>query len=421
MYFKRNLSSQLSVWQRNPTKKPLLLKGVRKVGKTSLTKEWGATKYEDIAYFDLSNTNSWNEIFSNEAEPDYVLEKLATIRCRNFHSKSTLIILDNLDYCPNALSYLHRFNNLASKLSIIGISSYFEFLSQNFNDNYFKNITIKTLHPLTFKEYLEKTSQFGKASYSHYVGRDHIKSIKNKFFNILESKYQDFLVSGGFPEPAKVYHESKSKSATHQVQQNIINSIESDFLKLTTGVLPKRIHEVWRTVMGNNLKGDFKFSSIDNNSRRREYQEAINWLKLAGLIFEIKSDTKSKYIPIDTVFVNAISNHNEPKFKNLWYLYALGCMCRKYPIVNIVDNIIHIENKSNRIPVQCMTNTGVKRFKSTDNDSLLVHLRLCDSKLTENVLQLPVFFVDEIAKFNRTAMNQLSKNYFPKKKTADFY
>ena len=332
-----------------------------------------------------------------------------------------MIVLDNLDSCPIALEYFSQFNSLIDNHSIIGISSYFEFLSQKFTDNYFENISVKTLHPLTFKEYLEQTSQFGKASYTHYANRDHIKSIKKKFFTILQNKFEDFLVSGGLPEPAKVFHKTKSKSATLKVQQNIINSIESDFLRFTTGVLPKRLHEIWVSISRYNTKGNFKFSNIDLNSRSREYQDAIDWLSRVGLIHQVSTDINDKYFPADIGFLNIFSSDVVVAQNNTEYLYALGCLCRKFGSVKIIDDIIHVENKSNRIPIQCMTNTGVKKYKSNHTGSLLVHLRMSDSNLMNDVLQLPVFFVDDVAKFNRIAVKQLKTNYFPEKRTADIY
>lgn len=422
MYFKRNLSSQLSAWQRSSNKKPLLLKGIRQVGKTTLVNEWGSTKFDHVAYFDLCSKNNWIDIFNPDFEPDIVIEKLASIKGIRIDSTSTLIVLDNLDRCPNALEYFSKFNSLIKKHCVIGISSYFEFLSKNFHDNYFENICIKTLYPLTFKEYLEKTSQIGKASYSHYVNRDHIKSIKKKFFTILQDKFQDYLVSGGLPEPAKIYHRTKSKSATYQVQKNIIACIESDFLNFNSGVLPKRTYEVWRNVLCNNHNGKFKFSSIDSNSRIREYGQSVNWLKMAGLIYEIKADKNVRYIPADVGFSGTknetgIISHN----RNIEYIYALSCLTRKYPIVKIVGDIIHVENKSNRIPVACMSNRGIRKYVGSKSAELLVHLKMSHSKLTQDVLQLPVFYVDEVSKFNRTALSQLHTNYFPEKRPADFY
>jgi len=421
MYFKRNLSSPLSVWKRN-SKKPLLLQGIRKVGKTTLVKEWGATKFDDVAYFDLSDNNDWVNVFYSESSPENVIEKLASIRGSNFDYDNSLIILDNLDTCPNALEYFSNFNSLSKRYPIIGISSYFKILSQNYAPEYFDNISLKILHPLSFKEYLQRTSQFGKASYTHYVNSDHIKSIRKKYWSILQEQFENYLFTGGLPEAAAVYHETKSKNETLRVKQNILNSIQSDFLNFNSGVLPKRIYEVWISTLGNIENNCFKFSSIDSNSRYREYRQSIQWLKMAGLIYEIKSEKNIRYIPVDVGFVG---NKNETgtisNNKNNEYIYALSCLTRKYPIVKIVDDIIHVENRSNQIPIVCMSNRGIRKFTINASKDLLIHLRLSDSKLTNNVLQLPVFFVDEVAKFKRTALKQLETNYFPEKRAGDFY
>jgi len=367
MYFKRNLSSQLSLWQRKPTKKPLLLQGIRKVGKTTLVKEWGATKFNDVAYFDLSDNHDWANVFYSESMPENVIEKLASIRGSNFDYNNSLIILDNLDTCPNALEYFSKLNRLSKRYPLIGISSYFRILSQNYEQEYFDNISRKTLHPLSFKEYLQHTSQFGKASYTHYVNRDHIKSIRKKYYSILKDQFENYLFTGGLPEAAAVYHETKSKGQTRKVKQNILNAIQSDFLNYNSGVLPKRIYEVWQNVLCTNHNGKFKFSSIDSNSRIREYGQSVNWLKMAGLIYEIKTDKNIRYIPADVGFVGAkndtgiISNN-----KNNEYIYALSCLTRKYPIVKIVDDIIHVANKSNSIPIQCLSNKGIVCRQSSE-------------------------------------------------------
>lgn len=421
MYFKRNLSSQLSVWKRN-SKKPLLLQGIRKVGKTTLAKEWGATKFDDVAYFDLNDNHDWANVFYSGSKPENVIEKLATIRCCNFDYNNSLIILDNLDTCPNALEYFSKFNRLSKRYPIIGISSYFKILSQSYKTEYFDNISIKTLYPLSFKEYLQHTSQFGKASYTHYVNRDHIKSIRKKYYSILKDQFENYLFTGGLPEAAAVYHETKSKNETLRVKQNILNSIQSDFLNFNSGVLPKRIYEVWISTLHNIENNCFKFSSIDSNSRYREYRQSIQWLKMAGLIYDIKTENNTRYIPVDIGLMRAENANGVIKTKDkIVSMYALGSLVRKYSSLKIIDGIIHAENKSNRILIACMSNKGIRKFISNPMNKLLVQLKMSDSQLTPNVLKLPVFFVDEISKFNRTAIKQLETNYFPEKRAGDFY
>lgn len=190
---------------------------------------------------------------------------------------------------------------------------------------------------------------------------------------------------------------------------------------MNNGVLPKRIFEVWQNITIDNYNGNFKFSTIDSNSRRREFQDSFNFLKLAGLIYEVRTDRNIRYIPVDLGFLNTLTANSKINEKNIHYLYALSCFCRKYPIVKIVDEIIYSENKSNQIPFQCMSNIGVKKYLKNPFNELLVHFKMSDSNLTNNVLQLPVYFADDVSKFYRTALKQIDNNYFPEKRAGDFY
>jgi len=429
IHFDRQLKTQLSAWKRKATKKPMILKGIRQVGKTTLVKEWGKEKYSRVVYFDLNHLMEWKELFNSDADPRCVIGKLETIYGSCIDPENTLIVLDNVDDCLTTLSYLPNFNHLEKRYHIIAISSYLDILSKDFNEDFFNHVIIKTLKPLSFKEFLTKTSQFGKASYTHYTGRDHIKSIRKKFYDILNQKYNEYLISGGMCEAASVYQKTKSISQAQTIKKKIQSCIEADFLKYNSGVLPKRIYEVWSSIKEHPLDvsiGFFKYSNIRSRCRGREYNSSIDWLKKADIVHQIDSSNgKSLYVLNDLgLYCNHFQNTppNNASFQRLAQLYFLSSIAKKFKSPKFIGKEIHVQVKDSSLKILFLSHhrKTLKKMEECCNNPL-INVSNNDLAFSGNMLNIPFFFVDELLKFLRIAQNQIKKNYFPEKRSADIY
>jgi len=441
IHFDRQLKTQLSAWKRKARKKTLILKGIRQVGKTTLVKEWGKEKYSNVAYFDMNNNVEWKELFNYDSDPLVVIGKLETIYGSCINPENTLIVLDNIDDCITALSYLQNFSLLDKRYSIIAISSYLDILSQDFNEQFFSHVTIKTLKPLSFKEFLSKTSQFGAASYSHYQGRDHIKNIRKKFHDILYQKFKEYLLSGGMCEAASVYQKTKSLTQVQVVKKKIQSCIEADFLKYNSGVFPKRLYQVWCCIKGHTVDssmGAFKFSNIRSNSRAREFNSSIMWLRKAGLVHQIASTSgkvndnvngngngRNIYVLDDMGLYDKLFQ-NEPvgnaSVQRAERLYFLRSIAEKFKFPKLIGKeiLVHLNDSLLRILFTSQFRRSSKPKEEYSTNSR-IHISNNDLSLSDNVLNIPFFFTDEIVKFLRIAQNQIKNDYFPEKRSADHY
>lgn len=419
MYFERELKKQLTKWKRS-ARKPLIIKGIRQVGKTTLVKNWGAKKFKDVVYLDLHNSRV-KEIFSIFSEPEIVISKIIGLVGRQIDRNETLIILDNIDDCTDCFEYLPYFNQLKERYFFICISSYFDFLTINYSDFYFKQVLVKTLHPVSFKEYLNQISQFGKAAYTHYINQDYIKPIKPKFYDLMEQYYQSYLVSGGLPEPASTYHDTKSIHKTEQVKSKIRNIIQADFLKFNSGVIPKRINDIWSVVCKSEKFGSFKYSSIGMHSRIREYKDGIDFLLKSGLIYKVCGIHFDAYVLADIGLYHQGFKREVFICNDRRFLHTIGVLARKCEFMNYSNKIFNLKYRGQKYNVECFTNRKSNTVQHDKDNNLPIRFGNYSSLLQDGVLRLPPFFSGDIFKFCSIGEKELKSKIQNPKKAYDFY
>ena len=124
-YIARELKTTLSKWHRKKNKKPIILQGIRRVGKTTFVNKFGNEKYDKVAYFNFKENDKLCKIFDIERDPEETIEWLSYYVGGRINPETTLIHLDDIDHCIDACNYLPRFNELSKRFSIIGSGSYF--------------------------------------------------------------------------------------------------------------------------------------------------------------------------------------------------------------------------------------------------------------------------------------------------------
>jgi predicted AAA+ superfamily ATPase len=284
---KRFLYRQLLAWKSSENRKPLLLQGARQVGKTFLLKEFASREYQDCAYFNFEQNPELSALFTSSLSPDILIESLGTLLGRKIEPGSTLIIFDEIQEAPRAITSLKYFceqapgHHVAAAGSLLGVSvgkpTSFPVGKVNF----------MTLYPMSFFEYLAALNE--DRLVEHLENHSLSEPLLEVFHEKLTRLFKYYLYIGGMPEVVQDYIENKDIENVRRLQEEILDAYERDFSKHSSPDEAIRTSQVWRSIPAQLAKENkkFKYSEVKKGGRASRFQLAIEWLRKAGLIYVV--------------------------------------------------------------------------------------------------------------------------------------
>ncbi len=287
---KRDIYQQLEAWKTHPRRKPLILNGARQVGKTYALKHFGKTAYKNMAYLNFEKDERLAQYFEETLDPKQLIHTLSIYTEVEIEPQRTLIVFDEVQQCPKALNSLKYFCEEAGDYHITAAGSLLGVKTAGGmgGGKSFPVGKVNFLHmyPLTFFEFLtalqhEKTRQFLE-EYNTYEPLPN--PIHEKVSQLL--KYYFFI--GGMPEVVADYVKNEKLQIVREIQLEILSAYERDFAKHAPPHEIMKITTVWKQVHRQLAKENkkFIFSAIRKSARGRDYEEAIQWLSDAGLIYK---------------------------------------------------------------------------------------------------------------------------------------
>ena len=290
----RDAIKKLVEWKNNTKRKPLILQGARQVGKTWLMIEFGKNYYKNYAYITFDRNKTMQEIFSNKINIVQIIEAIGVESGQKILPDETLIILDEIQECPDAITTLKYFYEQAPEYHIIVAGS---LLGVSLSGSGFPvgKVDFMTLYPLSFSEFL---NALGRYKLLNILEKMNFNLI-NSFLDDIKFLLKQYFYIGGMPEIVNDYIENKDYNRVRTLQQNILTSYEQDFSKHTTSVMAERIRGLWLSIPSQLAKENKKFiyGAVREGAKAREYEQAINWLRDCGLIYKINKISKP-YLPI---------------------------------------------------------------------------------------------------------------------------
>ena len=151
----RSAMQQLENWQNSKDRRPLLLCGSRAVGKTWLMREFGRTKYANSVYIHFRHNSELQHVFDSKLDAKQIIKELAVFAKTDIHPKTTLVILDDIQWCPNAIVALKKFYKSAPDYHIIAAGNFLEIICPGECVAVADSIVEMILHPMTFLEFLK--------------------------------------------------------------------------------------------------------------------------------------------------------------------------------------------------------------------------------------------------------------------------
>ena len=288
---KRFITDSLIAWKNSKTRKPLILKGARQVGKTYILKEFGEKYYNDMVYFNFDHDEGLSDLFKNTKDPKRIIEQLALASGKKIVPNDTLIFFDEIQECPNALNSLKYFCEEVPEYHIVCAGS---LLGIRLSRTSFPvgKVDFLQLYPLSFSEFLIADHCENLVEYMSHL--DQIEPIPSLFESQLIEKLKTYFIIGGMPEAVYSWVNEKDIEKVNYIQDNILQAYESDFSKHTTNSEANKISLIWNGIPSQLAKENKKFvyQAIKPGARAREYEDPLNWLNDANLIYKTYNVTK---------------------------------------------------------------------------------------------------------------------------------
>lgn len=287
---RRNQFLELERWKRSNPRKPLIIWGARQVGKTWLMREFGRTNYLQCAYVNLENNAILRNLFTIDFDIKRILAAVQIETGLFIDAANTLIIFDEIQEAPGALTSLKYFYENAPEYHVIAAGSLLGVALMGGTSFPVGKVAFLDLRPLDFMEFVEAVE--GKALADVLKGRDWplITGFKTRFIELLKQYYY----VGGMPEAVSSYAQFRNFDAVREIQQRILDGYEQDFAKHAPKDIVPRIRMLWHSVPAQLSKENRKFiyGLVREGARAREYELAMSWLTDCGLIHKVNNISK---------------------------------------------------------------------------------------------------------------------------------
>jgi predicted AAA+ superfamily ATPase len=278
----REAYSFLQHWKKQSNRKPLIIQGARQVGKTWLMKEFGLNEYKQTAYFNFESTPELHRIFKHGYNIQQIINALNILAGFQIQSNETLIIFDEIQACPEAITALKYFQENGPEYSIFAAGSLLGVAIHSGVSFPVGKVDFMTLYPLSFHEFLIAMGKLDLLKALKQEDFTLIEIFKNQYIELLKQYY--FI--GGMPEVVAHFAVNADYKKARDLQKNIINAYENDFSKHAPIAQLPRIRMVWKSIVGQLAKENSKFvyNILRTGARAKDFELAIEWLKDAGLI-----------------------------------------------------------------------------------------------------------------------------------------
>lgn len=286
----RFLMDDLVGWKNSARRKPLVLNGARQVGKTWLLMEFGARHFESVAYVNLDNNLGLASQFDVGYDLPRILLMIQAESGQRVIPGKTLVVLDEVQECPKALTSLKYFCENAPELAVAAAGSLLGITFHEGTGYPVGKVDMLDLHPLSFREFLDATGNPMLREVVDSGDKQLLGSLAAKFRELLKQYY--FV--GGMPEAVVTFVESADLSAVRAVQEGVLFGYERDISKHLGAAGAERALSAWRSLpahLGQENK-KFVFGHIGEGARARDYRSAITWLTQAGIATRVPRVSK---------------------------------------------------------------------------------------------------------------------------------
>lgn len=330
----RDIEKNLLKWKDEKHPMPLLLRGARQVGKSYTIEKFGRTSFDNIVIINFELQPEMKACFDT-LEPKDILNIIFLLTQQKIEPKKTLLFLDEIQDCPNAIRSLRYFKEKLPQLHVIGAGSLLEF-TVNSEDFRMPVGRVQSLYlkPLSFKEYLVGSGNKALRDFLEKI--DLTTPIATPIHDRLLKLIHEYTIVGGMPAVLNSFFSQNNHSECQIIQTALLNTYRQDFGKYAKKTDHRYLQRLFEKIPG--LVGEtFKYSKVDPDMRSRDLKEALYMLQNAGLVYPIYSTGAAK-IPL-------ASSINEKKFKILFLDIGLVTRTGKLAMDLLLNHDLHLANR----------------------------------------------------------------------------
>lgn len=286
----RTAMKYLEKWKENKVKKPLIIRGARQVGKTWLMKEFGRTYYDKTVYINFDNNTMMGELFDKDLEISRLITGMELYAGSKIDPGNTLIIFDEIQEAPKALTSLKYFYENAPQYHIMAAGSLLGVAMHQGTAFPVGKVEFLDLYPMDYMEFLMAV---GKEAYTELLRKHDFQMMtvfKDNYIDLLKQYY--FI--GGMPEAVADFVENRDFNRVRDIQRRLLLAYEQDFSKHAPNNEVPRLRMLWQAIPAQLGKENKKFiyGLVREGARAREYEMALLWLSDCGLVHQVHRVTK---------------------------------------------------------------------------------------------------------------------------------
>ena len=289
---RRILMDDLIKWKNKKNRLPLILKGARQVGKTWLLNEFGKTAFTDVLPINFENAPGLKEAFDGDISPSRIIDLLGALHGRRIKPGETLLIFDEVQEIPRALTALKYFAETAPDYAICCAGPLLGVALHSGTSFPVGKVDFLTLQPLNFAEFLWANEEAELISFIRHNG---LQAIPQAIADKLTDYLQLYLIIGGMPGAVDAWLTTRDFSAVETRLRDILETYENDFSKHAPKSVVPKLRYLWNSVPSQLAKENKKFiyGLVREGARAREYEQALLWLLDSGLLRKVGRITKA--------------------------------------------------------------------------------------------------------------------------------
>lgn len=286
MQIPRFLFHDLMQWKRSKDRKPLILNGVRQCGKTWLLKEFGDKEFKSYLYFNFEKDARLATFFGDNLDPKNIIYRLEAFTATKIIPDKTLLIFDEIQTCPRALTSLKYFCEDAPEYMIAAAGSLLGLSLTEKTSFPVGKVKILDLRPCSFKEFLNAVEPM----LNEFVENVPLEPIPEAFSDKLANYLREYLAFGGMPEPLSTWIETHDVEKTEDKLDIVLRTYESDFSKHIPISDTPKLFGIWNSIPAQFARENkrFFYSEVREGARAREFEDALQWLLNASMVSKVQ-------------------------------------------------------------------------------------------------------------------------------------
>ena len=418
-------------WKESKRRKPLIIEGARQVGKTWLMKEFGSKAYADTVYINFDSNSKMAELFASDLNIDRLIMGIELYVGRKIDPNGTLLIFDEVQEVPRALTSLKYFYENAPQYHIICAGSLLGIALHEGTSFPVGKVDFLSLYPLSFKEFLMAAA--GK-QYAELLDRQDYPMI-TAFKQVYIDALKQYYYVGGMPEAVQSFVADKDFNEVRKIQKRILEAYEQDFSKHAPVEIVPKIRMIWNSIPSQLAKENKKFiyGLVREGGRAKDYETAIMWLSDCGLIHKVSrvnaggiplkayEDLRAfKLFMVDVGLLGCMTGLRQHTLLdgNDLFTEFKGALTEQYVCqqLKVIDDlgVYYYTNDRGSCEVDFIVDTGaqvipmevkaeinlkaksLKTYREKYNPEISVRTSMSDYKKEDWLVNLPLYAVEEI-------------------------